>query len=114
MTDITNAIIHMPIKYFWSDFETNDTHKGKLKKFDDWLELENPDYVPSLAFCFWLIFELRVSALPAYIFYISSEDNPSDIKSLRHVNLIRWAHCKTEDSFKRLDEALADWSIKNS
>ena len=106
MIDITSAIQNVPVRYFYNDYENVKDGEKTLEKFEDWVNLENPEKTPDTAFATWMTIELGVTPLPCYPFYIQQHD---EVKKHNNVNLIRFAHCKNEETQDQLEVKLENF-----
>jgi aspartate/methionine/tyrosine aminotransferase len=100
---INRAILKMPIKYFYKDFETNTERNEKLATYEDWLNLPDVDFCPDYAYCNYLCFEKKVCPWPISAFYDTLQKKPKDKKQ---VNMIRIAICRRETTVQKLAEVL--------
>ena len=100
---IERAILKMPIKYFYKDFETNTEKNEKLAAYSDWLKLPEVDFSPDYAYCNYLCVEKKICPWPISGFYDTSVKKPAERKQ---VNMIRIAICRSEATVQRLAEAL--------
>jgi aspartate/methionine/tyrosine aminotransferase len=99
---IEKAVVGMPIKYFYADYATNDS-KDTLKSFDAWLDLENPDFSPDFAFCYYLADKFGVVFYPLSGMTDKLLEKP---KNKTCVNFIRAVLCRNDDSIAQLREKL--------
>ena len=94
----------LPLKYFYKDYATNpDRPQGVLQKFEDWLQLEDIDFSPDYAFCFYWAVEKRIVMWPISGF-LSQYTLPP--KSRTQVEYVRVALCKSEESITKLEKLL--------
>ena len=110
MVDITNAIVHMPIRYFYHDITSEYVQKNgdkKLKKFDDWLLLEKPDKTPDYAFCIWMTEVIGITPIPCFGFFL--QDKGQEVQKWKNINMIRFAQCKNEETMKEAEVKLAKY-----
>lgn len=98
LANIEKAVEGMPLKYFYSDFATSD-RPGVLNKFEDWRDLDNPDYSPDFAFCFYLIEVYGVILFPVSGM---TEKRTLPPKEKNCVQLIRAALCRNDESIAAL------------
>jgi len=115
MIDITKAVKNVPIKYYYNNHDNyNGVDKDKcLEKFDDWLKLEGVERTPDMAFSTWMTCEIGVTPIPCFSFYEQDNTEGNDgIKGTKNVNLIRFAHCKDDETIEYLDSRLSTYYSK--
>jgi aspartate/methionine/tyrosine aminotransferase len=100
---IDRAILKMPIKYFYKDYETNPDKNEKLAAFADWVKLPDVDFTPDYAYCNYLCVEKKICPWPISAFYDTIVKKPLERKQ---VNMIRIAICRSEATVQRLAQAL--------
>lgn len=106
LAKINKAIEGMPVKYFYESKEKLEKLKDKdstLNKFEDWLELEDPDYSPDFAYCNYLADKYNVIFYPLSGFFDTMYEAP---KNKKCVNYIRGTIGKSETSINGLKEKL--------
>lgn len=100
---IDKAILKMPIKYFYKDYETNPDKNEKLASFADWVSLPDVDFSPDYAYSNYLCFEKKICPWPISGFYDTAFKKPLEKKQ---VNMIRIAICRSDATVQRLAQAL--------
>lgn len=100
---IEKAILKIPVRYFYNDYETNTSRTQRLTKFEEWRNLVDPDFSPDYAYCNYLAIEKKIVCWPISAFYDTAFKKP---KEKKQVNMIRMAICRSEESIVRLAEAL--------
>ena len=100
---IEKAVLKMPIRYFFSDFETNTTRTQKLTSYEDWRKIVDPDFSPDYAYCNYLANEKNIVCFPISGFFDTAFKKP---KEKKQVNMIRLSVCLSLESIKKLAEIL--------
>ncbi len=97
VANIEETIKQVPTKYFYKD-QARGTDKP-LKKFEDWVNLESPDYTPDSACSIFFTKECGFTTVPYSAFY---DNNPEgNVKDYKGTNFVRFALCKNNDFIKR-------------
>lgn len=106
LAKINKAIEGMPIKYFYRDERKRNQMKDKdavLEKFDDWVKIDDPDYSPDFAYCYYLAETTRIFLFPVSGFFDTMFDEPS---KKRCVNYVRGTTGKSDASIQEVKRAL--------
>ena len=77
----------LPIKYFYKDYQTNDHENLKLAKFEDWMDLKDPDYSPDYAFNNYLLDAFKIVAFPMSFFMSTMFDEPKKRKGTKYLRI---------------------------
>ena len=100
---IENALSGKPVKYFYNDSLTNDREAKKLKSYEEWTTLENPDFSPDYAFCNFVAYEYKVVFWPVSAFFDTMYEAPKNKKT---VNYIRISVCRSQETIEKLRKYL--------
>ena len=86
-TSIEQSVEELPIKYFYKDYQTNDHENLKLAKFEDWMDLKDPDYSPDYAFNNYLLDAFKIVAFPMSFFMSTMFDEPKKRKGTKYLRI---------------------------
>ena len=99
LAKINKAVVGMPVKYFYKDYETNDHEENKLESYEQWTSLYAIDYSPDYAFSNYAAAEFKVVFWPASAFFDTMFADP---KEKKHVNYVRVSVCRSSETIDKL------------